>query len=260
MLTVVSPAKTLDFDSRAKTRRFTQPSFLEESAQLVGDLKQLNPEDLCDLMNISSNLGELNYQRYANWQTPFNLKNAKQAIFAFKGDVYIGLNAEQFGTADLNFAQKHLRILSGLYGILRPLDLMQPYRLEMGRQFACNGSKHLYEFWGSKLTTHLNHELNAQPQKRKVLINLASHEYFDSLQPNVLDAEIITPVFKDLASGQYRVLGFFAKKARGEMAAYIIKNKINSPGKLKDFNMGGYAFSEEESTKTRLVYKRKQSR
>ncbi len=258
MLTVVSPAKSLDFDSRARTRRFTEPSFLEESAQLVGDLKKLTPEDLCDLMNISSNLGELNYQRYANWQTPFNLKNAKQAIFAFKGDVYIGLKAEQFGTAELNFAQKHLRILSGLYGILRPLDLMQPYRLEMGRQFACNGSKHLYEFWGSKLTRHLKVELNGQPQKRKVLINLASHEYFDSLQPKDLDAEIVTPVFKDFASGQYRVLSFFAKKARGEMAAYIIRNRINSPAKLKYFDIDGYKFSEEESTKTRLVFKRKQ--
>jgi cytoplasmic iron level regulating protein YaaA (DUF328/UPF0246 family) len=258
MLTVVSPAKTLDFNQPARTRKFTEPSFLNESTQLVNDLRKFSRDDLSELMNISDALAHENHERYANWQTPFNLKNSKQAIFAFKGDVYLGLKAEEFGTADLNFAQKHLRILSGLYGILRPLDLMQPYRLEMGRQFACNGSKNLYEFWGSKLTDSLNAEIQIQAQKRKVLVNLASHEYFDSLQPDDLDAEVITPVFKDFASGQYRVLSFFAKKARGEMAAYIMKNKINSPAKLKEFDVGGYQFNTEDSTKNSFVFKRKQ--
>ena len=190
---------------------------------------------------------------------PFNLKNARQAIYAFKGDVYLGLKAEEFGAADLNFAQKHLRILSGLYGLLRPLDLMQAYRLEMGRQFGVNGSKNLYEFWGSKITKALDNELDSQAYKRKVLINLASNEYFSSVQSQNLDAQIITPQFKDWASGEFRVLSFFAKKARGEMAAFIIKERINSPSKLKEFNIDGYRFSKEESSDTKLVFKRKRA-
>jgi len=259
MLIVVSPAKSLDYQAPAKTKKFTEPLFLDEADQLVTKLKQLSPEDLSELMNISDALAQENFQRYANWQTPFTLKNAKQAIFAFKGDVYLGLKAEEFGTADLNFAQKHLRILSGLYGILRPLDLMQAYRLEMGRKFATQGKKNLYDFWDSKLTDKLNEEFAAEQQKKKVLINLASNEYFSSLHPKTLDAEIITPIFKDWASGKYRVLSFFAKKARGEMAAYIIKNRINSPAKLKDFDVDGYQYSSEESSAARPVFLRRQT-
>ena len=258
MLIVVSPAKSLDYESKVSTRKFTQPRFLEESEQLVQSLRKLAPDDLSELMNISESLAEENYQRYANWQTPFDRKNARQAIFAFKGDVYLGLQAEQFSTADLNFAQKHLRILSGLYGVLRPLDLMQPYRLEMGRRFATDKARNLYEFWGAKLTDSLKSELAEQRGKRKVLINLASNEYFNSLQPKDLDANIITPQFKDWSSGQYRVLSFFAKKARGQMAAYIIRNRIRSPQKLKDFNEDGYQFDEEQSSANKLVFKRKQ--
>lgn len=258
MIIVVSPAKTLDYESPLTIRKHTEPAFLQESQVLVTQLQALQPDDLCRLMSISSKLGELNFARFANWQTPFNLKNARQAIFAFKGDVYLGLKAEQFSVADLNFAQKHLRILSGLYGVLRPLDLMHPYRLEMGSDFKNSGGKNLYAFWGTKLTSHLNTELAAQTGASKYLINLASNEYFSALHPKLLDAETITPVFKDFASGQYRVLSFFAKKARGEMAAYLIRNRINSPKKIPAFAVDGYQYSQAESTPTNPVFLRKQ--
>ena len=259
MLTIVSPAKSLDYSSPVKTKKHTEPTFLNEAEQLIGKLRTLKPADLSSLMNISDALAQENFHRYENWERPFNLKNARQAIYAFKGDVYLGLKAEEFGAADLNFAQKHLRILSWLYGLLRPLDLMQAYRLEMGRQFGVNGSKNLYEFWGSKITKALDNELDSQAYKRKVLINLASNEYFSSVQSQNLDAEIITPQFKDWARGEFRVLSFFAKKARGEMAAFIIKERINSPSKLKEFNIDGYRFSKEESSDTKLVFKRKRA-
>ena len=258
MLMVVSPAKSLDFETRPGTRKFSQPEFLKESNALVKDLRKLEPDDLSELMDISPSLAEENHRRFANWHTPFDLKNSKQAIFAFKGDVYLGLQAEDFGSADLNFAQKHLRILSGLYGVLRPLDLMQPYRLEMGRKFGVNGAKTLYEFWGAKLTDQLNAEFESQSSKKNVLINLASNEYFNSIQTKGLDAKIITPVFKDWSNDKYRIVSFFAKKARGQMAAHIIKNRLQSPAKLKDFAVDGYRFDPEESTDNKLVFKRKQ--
>lgn len=258
MLIVVSPAKTLDYESPVTTRKHTEPVFLPEAQELVRQLQQLDAEDLCKLMHISSNLGELNYTRFANWHAPFTLKNARQAIFAFKGDVYLGLKAEQFSTADLNFAQKHLRILSGLYGVLRPLDLMQAYRLEMGSDFRNSGGKNLYAYWGTRLTEHLNNELAAQAARSRHIINLASNEYFSALQPKLLQGEIITPVFKDFASGQYRVLSFFAKKARGEMAAYIVRNRITSPKKLQEFSVDGYQYSPGDSTTAKPVFLRNQ--
>jgi len=258
MLIVVSPAKSLDFETPVKTEKFSKPAFLSEATELVRDLKKLHPEELQELMGISETLAAENFSRYSNWHTPFNLDNARQAIFAFKGDVYLGLKAEHFGASDLNFAQRHLRILSGLYGVLRPLDLMQPYRLEMGTTFAARGKKNLYEFWGCKLTAALNQEFEQAGQKHNALINLASNEYFSSLDTKALKAKIVTPVFKDWAKGQYRVLSFYAKRARGEMAAYIIKNRINSPTKLKDFNVGGYKYSEEESSSDRIIFNRKQ--
>ena len=254
MLIVVSPAKSLDFDSKARTRKFTEPEYLAESSELVGQLQQLSPEDFSELMHISSDLGELNHERYANWHTPFDLKNAKQALFAFKGDVYIGMDAEKFSTADLNFAQKHLRILSGLYGLLRPLDLMQPYRLEMGSKFKNARGSNLYQFWDTKLTENLN-SLLAQ-DKKPVLLNLASKEYFSAIKPAALNAEIISPVFKDFSNGKYKILSFFAKKARGSMAAYVIQNKIKNPNKLRDFDLEGYRYSEEESTRSQPVFLR----
>lgn len=258
MLMVVSPAKSLDYESKVSTRKHSQPDFLAESQQLVNGLKKLQPDDLADLMNISSALAEENFQRYLNWHTPFDLKNARQAIFAFKGDVYLGLQAEDYSAADLNFAQKHLRILSGLYGLLRPLDLMQPYRLEMGRKFASGNAKDLYQFWGSKLTDKLNSELETFPQKKRILVNLASNEYFNSIQSKELDAQIITPQFKDWSNGQYRVLSFFAKKARGQMVSYIVKNRLKDPASLTEFDVDGYRFDASESTDSKLVFKRKQ--
>ncbi len=260
MLIVLSPAKSLDFESRARTRKFTEPAFLEDSARLVQAARRLKPRDLSKLMSISDALAELNHERFATWKTPFTLENAKQAIFAFQGDVYQGMNAGAFTAADLNFAQKHLRILSGLYGILRPLDLMQPYRLEMGRKFATKGKKDLYEFWGSRLTGSLNEAFAAQRAKRKTLVNLASNEYWKAVRPKELSAEVVTPVFKDFTNGQYRVVSFFAKKARGEMAAYIIKNRVKSPAGLHDFRANGYKYSAKESTEAGPVFLRKRSR
>ena len=254
MLIVVSPAKSLDFTSKARTRRFTEPQYLEESTELVGQLQKLSPEDFSELMHISSDLGELNHGRYANWHTPFDLKNAKQALYAFKGDVYIGMEAEKFSTADINFAQKNLRILSGLYGLLRPLDLMQAYRLEMGSRFENKKGKNLYEFWDRKLTENLN-ELFEHDEK-PILVNLASKEYFSAIKPKELNAEIVSPVFKDFSNGKYKIVSFFAKKARGSMAAFIIKNRIKDPRKLKEFNVEGYRYSEEESTPAQPVFLR----
>jgi cytoplasmic iron level regulating protein YaaA (DUF328/UPF0246 family) len=207
---------------------------------------------------VSSKLGELNHERFANWHTPFTPENAKQALFAFKGDVYLGLDADRFSAADITFAQKHLRILSGLYGVLRPLDLMQPYRLEMGRKFASGKANSLYEFWGERLTQFLNDELAQHKGKSRVLINLASNEYFNSIKPKALDASIITPVFKDFSGGKYKIVSFYAKKARGEMAAYIIQNRLKDPEALLNFDVNGYAFSAADSTPDSPVFLRKQ--
>ena len=254
MLIVVSPAKSLDFETKAPTRKFTDPQYLAESTQLVDQLRKLSPEDFSELMNISSDLGELNHMRFANWHTPFDLKNSKQAIFAFKGDVYIGLEAGKFSIADLNFAQNHLRILSGLYGLLRPLDLMQPYRLEMGSKFKNKKGENLYEFWDDQLTENLNELF--EKDKKPVLVNLASIEYFSAIKPKSLNAEIISPVFKDLSNGKYKIVSFFAKKARGYMTAFIIQNKIKNPERLKEFDVEGYRYSEGDSTPTQPVFLR----
>lgn len=217
MLIVISPAKTLDFETAPITKVHTQPEFLKESRQLVGQLKKLAPHEVSSLMKISDKLGTLNFMRFHDWKTPFTLNNAKQALLAFKGDVYTGLDAESFNSQDLTFAQKHLRILSGFYGVLRPLDLMQAYRLEMGTKFENKSGKDLYEFWGTKITDQINKDLKAS--KSKTLINLASNEYFKSLQANDINAEIIVPVFKDFKNGNYKIISFFAKKARGLMSA-----------------------------------------
>jgi len=256
MLIVVSPAKSLDYETPIRTRKHTEPQFLKESTQLVAQLKKMTPEDLSELMNISSNLGELNHTRYANWHTPFSKPEARQAMFAFKGDVYLGLKAEEFSVSDVSFAQNHLRILSGLYGLLRPLDLMLPYRLEMGTKLENKRGKNLYEFWGSRITDALNEEFARQ--RSKVLVNLASNEYFNSVQAKELDADIVSPVFKDYSSGKYRVVSFFAKKARGEMAAFIIRNRIDTAAALKDFAVDGYQYSEVDSTDSKPVFLRKQ--
>lgn len=257
MLIVLSPAKSLDLDTPVKTRNFSQPEFLADAKRLVKTLKGLNPEELSDLMHMSSKLGALNYERYANWRPPFTRDNARPAIFTFMGDVYQGLEANTFSSADLNFAQQHLRILSGLYGVLKPLDLMQPYRLEMGTRIATDRGNDLYAFWSDKLTKSLNRDL--ADNRNKMIVNLASNEYFNAIQDQKLDGKVITPAFKDFSNGKYRFLSFYAKQARGMMAAYIIKNRISSAAKLKDFDTAGYRYSEQDSSDTRPVFLRKRA-
>ncbi len=254
MLFVISPAKTLDFDSPLATRTHTQPRLLKDSAQLIDALRKLSPPQVSSLMGISDKLGFLNAERFHDWQLPFTPGNARQAILAFKGDVYTGMAAETFRQADFTFAQKRLRILSGLYGLLRPLDLIQPYRLEMGTPFNNARGRNLYQFWGDTITRLLNEDL--AEQKSRVLINLASNEYFQAVNPRELQAEIITPVFKDGKNGRYKVISFFAKKARGMMSAYLIRGRHKTPEAIKDFDLGGYAFSEEDSSAREWVFLR----
>ncbi len=254
MITVISPAKTLDFETPPPSRKNTQPELLRRSAQLVEDAQQMSPDDIRALMGVSENIAELNHARFMNWSAPFSLDNAKQAIYAFKGDVYTALDAQTLTAVQLNYAQKHLRILSGLYGLLRPLDLMQPYRLEMGLKFVNRGGANLYQFWGDEISKGLNAQL--KKLKQSVLVNLASNEYFKAVRPKNLNADIITPVFRDLKSGKYKVISFYAKKARGEMARYIIENEIEDPAGLRKFKRTGYRYNKAESTARELVFTR----
>jgi len=256
MLLLISPAKTLDFDTDAITDQYSQPSFLAESAELIDQLKALSPSDISSLMSISEKLGTLNSNRFLQWQLPFTPENSKQALLAFKGDVYEGINVNSFSNDDLNWANQHLRILSGLYGLLKPLDLIQAYRLEMGTRFANQGGKNLYEFWANKITDKINDELSTH--KNGCIINLASNEYFKSVKPKLLNGEIITPVFKDWKNDKYKIISFYAKKARGMMSAYIIKNRLEDPALIKQFNTAGYAYCAEESTANNWVFLRKQ--
>ena len=254
MLMVISPAKTLDYTSPLATENFTQPRYLEQSSQLVEVLRKLSPNQLADLMKLSDKLAGLNVARFTEWQSDFTLENARQAILAFKGDVYTGLDAESLTDADFHYAQQHLRILSGLYGVLRPLDLMQPYRLEMGTKLQNSAGTNLYEFWGEGITESLNQCLSEQ--KASVLLNLASNEYFKAVKPKQLNATLINVDFKDLKNGQYKIISFYAKKARGIMARYVIQNKIDSSEALKDFTEQGYYYSAEQSKPTHLVFLR----
>ena len=256
MLIVVSPAKTLDFDTPPVISDFTQPQLLSESALLIERARELSPADLGKLMKISDKLAGLNAARFADWQPDFTTDNAKQALLAFKGDVYTGLDAESLSEADFKFAQAHLRMLSGLYGLLRPLDLMQAYRLEMGTKLENTRGKDLYQFWGDIITDKLN--LALEEQGDHVLINLASNEYFKAVQPKRLDGQIITPVFKDCKNGQYKIISFYAKKARGLMARYIIQNQLSEVSQLTEFDTDGYYFVEAESTATELMFKREE--
>jgi hypothetical protein len=244
MLTVISPAKNLDFDSKPHTEVHSEPQFLAQSQLLIDELKELDTAQVATLMKLSDKLAALNVGRFNEWQTPFSLENAKQAVLAFNGDVYTGLDAASLDEVGLAFAQKHLRILSGLYGILKPLDLMQPYRLEMGTKFANQKGKDLYAFWGSTLRETL--EADAE-MADDILINLASNEYFKAVEAKKLKARIITPAFKDWKNGQYKMISFYAKKARGLMTRYIIDNQINEPELLKGFDYDGYRYSEEMS-------------
>lgn len=256
MLIVISPAKTLDYESAPKTKTFTTPDYLKQSQQLINRLRNFSSLDISDLMKVSAKIAGLNFDRYESWKKPFTLKNAKQSILAFKGDVYTGLDAESFKADDFKFAQNHLRVLSGLYGLLRPLDLMQPYRLEMSTRLKTDSGKNLYEFWGSEITEGLNKQL--KKIKSDYLINLASNEYFKAVKPKELNAEIITPAFKEFKNGDYKMIGIYAKKARGMLSRYIIQNKLSSPEELKSFNEDGYRFNKTLSKGNDFVFTRKQ--
>lgn len=256
MLMVISPAKTLDYESPLATSRFTQPVLLEKSQQLIDVARDLSPAQIASLMGISDKLAHLNADRFSQWQPPFSPDNARQAILAFKGDVYTGLQAETFSEADFDFAQKHLRMLSGLYGLLRPLDLMQPYRLEMGIKLANPAGKDLYSFWGDLLTQKLNDALAEQGDD--VLINLASDEYFKAIKPKQLNAELVKPVFLDEKNGKFKVISFYAKKARGLMSRYVIEKRLTKPTQLKKFDVDGYFFDAAESKGNELVFKRRE--
>lgn len=257
MLIVLSPAKTLDFDTPLPPHPATKAVLLPQSVELNQLLRQLSPPQLQNLMHISADLAQLNADRNAAWKLPFTKRNARQALFAFRGDVYVGLDADSFSADDLAFAQQHLRILSGLYGVLRPLDLMQPYRLEMGTALRNPAGKTLYDFWGDTVTLELNKALKAA--KSNTLVNLASQEYFGVVKPKLLKASVVTPNFLDYKNGQYKIISFFAKKARGTMAAWLLRNRINDPARFSDFAEDGYRFSEEDSTANELVFTRKQA-
>ncbi|MFA0085157.1 hypothetical protein BCU70_09155 [Vibrio sp. 10N.286.49.C2] len=256
MLIVVSPAKTLDYESPLATERFTQPEFIEQSAELIEVCRKLTPADVSALMKVSDKIAGLNVARFAQWDTTFTPSNARQAILAFKGDVYTGLAAETMSEQDFDYAQSHLRMLSGLYGLLKPLDLMQPYRLEMGTKLANERGSNLYQFWGDIITNKLNDALASQGSD--VLVNLASNEYFKAVKEKQVKGQVVTPVFKDCKNGQYKIISFYAKKARGMMARYIIDNQIDSVESLKGFDTAGYYFVEAESTASQLVFKREE--
>lgn len=253
MLLLISPAKTLDF-SPSPIKKYTDTSFTEDSTKLVEVLKKKSADDLKQLMGVSDKIAELNVGRFQSFKTPFDLDNAKQAVLAFRGDVYMGLDADSFDEVDLEFAQQHLRILSGLYGILKPLDLMQPYRLEMGTKLQNKRGKNLYEFWYEKITNRLNEDLKAAGGE--YIINLASKEYFKSVKPKLLNGQLINVNFKEDKNGTYKIVAFFAKKARGMMCHYIIKNKITDPEHLKGFDYDNYVFNEDLSTEKELIFTR----
>jgi cytoplasmic iron level regulating protein YaaA (DUF328/UPF0246 family) len=255
MLMLLSPAKTLDYASPLKTKTHTLPDFIPRSAELIKVLRQLEPADIGSLMKISDTLAQLNVERYADWSKKFNFDNARQALLAFNGDVYEGLDAASLTEAQLTWAQDHLRILSGLYGVLRPLDLMQAYRLEMGTRLANPKGKDLYAFWGKTVTEALQAVL--QEQKSPVVINLASEEYFKVVKPDLLDAPVIAPVFEDYKDGKYKIISFYAKRARGLMARYAIDKKITKPEQLKKFDREGYAFDAKHSNETNWVFRRR---
>jgi cytoplasmic iron level regulating protein YaaA (DUF328/UPF0246 family) len=256
MLIVISPAKTLDFETPSHTQKHTQSSMLKQSESLIDVMTTKSPLDIEKLMKISPKLAELNVERYHTWNLPFTKNNAKQAVLAFKGDVYTGLDAEAFSDIDFEFAQNHLRILSGLYGVLRPLDLIQAYRLEMGIKLENSKGKNLYEFWGNSITSNINKQMEAVDTN--VLLNLASNEYFKSIKKKDVAGDIVTPVFKDWKNGQYKIISFFAKKARGVMSAWVIQNQINDLGTLLTFNKSGYEYSPNDSDALNPVFLRKQ--
>ena len=257
MLMVISPAKTLDFETPPTTERFTQPQYLDHSQELILQLRELTPAQISELMHLSDKLAGLNAARFGSWTPAFTAKNAKQALLAFKGDVYTGLAAETLSETDLDYAQQHLRMLSGLYGLLRPLDLMQPYRLEMGTKLANARGKDLYAFWGERISEWLNEALAEQGDD--VLLNLASNEYFSAVKRSALKARVIDTEFRDQKNGQYKIISFHAKKARGMMSRFVISERIDNPEHLKQFDVQGYRFDNELSKPEKLVFLRAES-
>jgi cytoplasmic iron level regulating protein YaaA (DUF328/UPF0246 family) len=255
MLTVISPAKTLDYESQLPSEDFTRPAHLKQSQLLINRLRDFSALDLSELQHVSVKIAELNFERNNAWKTPFSLKNARQAVFAFKGDVYTGLDAYSMSAGNLAFAQDHLRILSGLYGLLRPLDLIRPYRLEMGTRLATRDAKDLYEFWDMQLTDAINKQMKSV--NTDTLVNLASNEYFKAIKPAKINGRIITPVFKDYKNGQYKIISFFAKKARGLMSRFIIDSEITRPQDMQQFDREGYVFKPALSEGNSWVFTRK---
>jgi uncharacterized protein len=252
MKIIISPAKSLDFESAVPTSLHSQPQFLEQSVKLNAKLKTLSRKKIAEFMDISKDLAELNYERNQNWSIPFTTENAKQAVYAFTGEVYRGIDIHTLSSDKLPILQDSLRILSGLYGLLKPLDLIQPYRLEMGKKLKVGRTENLYKFWGDTIVNILNEEL----VEGELLINLASSEYFKAVNQKVLKTQMITPVFKEFKNGQYKIVMTFAKKARGLMVRYLIENNITTLEGIKGFNIDGYGFSQEFSTETELVFTR----
>lgn len=257
MLIVVSPAKTLDYETPLPNFvTATQPHYVDDAAELITLLKEKTPAEIASLMNLSDKLASLNVARYHEWQPHFRAPEARPALFAFKGDVYTGLDVSRFSAPDLSFAQQHLRILSGLYGLLRPLDLMRPYRLEMGTDLTNLRGKNLYEFWGDTLTHAVNAAMAEQGDD--VLINLASQEYFRAISPKKLSGRLITPQFRDEKNGQFKIISFFAKKARGRMAAWLIQERRAAPDALRDYTVDGYRYDANLSRPDAPVFTRRE--
>ena len=258
MLFLLSPAKSLDYDTPADPAllaQATKPPFLARSAELIGGLKQKTPRQVAELMDLSDSLAQLNVTRYARWSRRITSKNSKPAVLAFNGDVYDGLQARSLTHDDIAWAQAHLVILSGLYGVLRPLDLVQPYRLEMGTRLAVADARELYGYWGDTLAEHLNKRLRAD--ESPVIVNLASQEYFRAADRKALKARVVECVFEDWKNGEYKVISFFAKRARGAMARHAIRQRLATPRQLEGFSEDGYAFAPAASTPERLVFRRR---
>ena len=252
MLMLISPSKTLDFETTPTTVNYSIPEYLGQSSTLIDVVKKKSNRELMKLMQVSQKIAELNVERFNHWHLPFNSENAKQAVFTFKGDVYTGLDAVALSENRLEYAQSHLRIVSGLYGLLRPLDLMQPYRLEMGLKLKTKKGKTLYQFWGEQITDSLN--ILLEKQDDPVLVNLASNEYFKAIQKENLDGRLITPEFKDWKNGKYKMISFFAKKARGMMVRYAIDHNIQNAEKLQKFDYDGYSYNHELSHADKWVF------
>lgn len=252
MKIVLSPAKSLDFETSAPIQEFTQGIFLEQAEKLSSVLKKKSAKAISKLMHVSDNLGQLNYERNQAWSLPFTLENSKQAIYAFTGQVFSGLDVKTLSSEKVTQLQEKLRIISGQYGLLKPLDLMQPYRLEMGTKLKVGRKDNLYQYWGSTITNALNNEM----QEDEIFVNLASNEYFKAIKVKELKVPVITPIFKDLKNGEYKTIMTFAKLARGYMLRYIVQNDIETIEGLKGFNTEGYGYDDNLSTETELVFTR----